>query len=305
MVLLLGDTSGLAEGITGAGSALGHALGQRNLLQKQEEQKREQFSNLASILEGTEVGPEATPIKSALVQALQQGVDPNALMQQFALLGKIGDKSPSVFQKKLQEKSADIVAGVIEEKGKVQSMRGTIDRLKDLSENLRGSGGLLKSIIGTQEATEFNALGLAAIEPVLKIFNPRGVIPQAKIEMLKGMFVPKASELFTRQQGKIQALERFADAAEKKQQEIEMLFDVYGDNIPPEVLLKYEQDSEALVDNFISSPQTEELTGLASETSELPQASKKNKGARYSDDEGNIWISTGTEWIKMGGSSGI
>lgn len=300
MVLLLGDTSGLAEGITGAGSALGQALGQR----KQEEKRREQFSSLASILEETEIAPENAPIKDALVQALTQGVDPSPLMQQFALLGKMGQREPSVFQKKLQEKSADIVAGVIEEKGKVQSMRGTIDRLKELSENLRGSGGLLKSLIGTQEATEFNALGLAAIEPVLKVFNPRGVIPQAKIEMLKGIFTPTASELFTKQQGKIQALERFADAAEKKQKEIETLFDIYGDNIPPEVLLKYEQDSEAVIDQFLSS-QSKDLSGLAFETEELPQASLENKGARYSDDQGNIWISTGSEWIKMGGADGL
>lgn len=90
------DLSGLSQGISTAGSALAQALGQRNLLQQQQERqeaeqiRQQQLQNQQSTILGNELsklGDSPSPIEvtKALSSALQQGV-PSDVVQKYGSL---------------------------------------------------------------------------------------------------------------------------------------------------------------------------------------------------------------------------
>ena len=117
--------------------------------------------------------------------------------------------------------------GGLEEGKQAQGSRANIDRLKELSKGLAGGTGVqgyAKALIGSADAAEFNERGLLALEPVLKVFNPRGVIPQRKIEMLRDQFAPKASDNRWTIDGKIKGLEALVEQAENHSQMIGKLY---------------------------------------------------------------------------------
>lgn len=101
MVLVLQDPSGLAQGITGAGSALGQALQTLGTRKYEKEQKQEEIKRLrnleeekrlrtqkgGTVLQGllSQLKPNASikDVQGIMAQAIKQGVDPS-IVQNFA-----------------------------------------------------------------------------------------------------------------------------------------------------------------------------------------------------------------------------
>lgn len=316
--------SALRQGITGAGSALGSALSsrfqQQALQQQQEAQRQRQQGTLNSILEwaqSVEPGQDIASSLGTLQTALQgQDIDPsmiqpfiqNIIQQAAAQRTAPAQQQPQTpFGKKLQETSGQFVSDVLLNVPKVAEGRKNIDRLRELSEGLKGVSGYAKALIGTEEAAEFNALGLTAIEPVLKILNPRGTLPQRKVEMIRDLYSPRATDNRWTIDGKLNALESFIEGGEKLGQSITSLYQMYGEDIPLDAILKYESMASDLIDTNLASRGAADVNKDGTPDIEVfkrPSAAiaKNNKGRILINQEtGEKLISNGTRWIKYKG----
>lgn len=125
---------------------------------------------------------------------------------------------PTEFEKEMQKKLAQEAIAAFDELPKIRAQTQNIARMRELAEGLKGATYAAKALspFGSQDIKEYEALSLGAIEPILKVFNPRGVIPQRKIEMLKDLFVPKASDSRNTMEGKTKALEAYVKVAEQR-----------------------------------------------------------------------------------------
>jgi len=192
------------------------------------------------------------------------------------------------------------IANTIKTSSQIDSAASDLDRLQELSQSLTGASGYAKSLLGTQEAAEFDALGLSTLSAPLKIFNPVGAIPVQKIKILEKKFSPKATDFQETIEGKLNALRRINDAARSKVTRLQDLSEKYGslDAIPDSELLKYSQESEKEIDNFIAQPVTGVSNSESTKTFEkLPAAKQYKSGTRIRDtDTGKTYVSDGSKW---------
>lgn len=310
----------LAQGIIGAGSALGNVLQYNNQMSNQmnmmDANRQRQANTLNAVLEwqqGIEPGTELQNL-GALQQALQgaeydpsmvQPILQNLIQQSSANRMKTPPQTP--FQKKMDEKRVDFMSETLFNAPHVADSRRSLERLKELSQGLKGIEGYAKAAYGSEDATEFNTLGLAAIEPVIKVFNPRGSIPQAKIEMIKKEFAPRASDNRWTIEGKLKGLENFTKNAEKLQETMKGLYELYGENIPMEAILNYEKMASGLLDRSLSEKGVADVNndGVPDrQVFDKPSAdmARQNKGKILINQKtGEKLISNGTRWVKYKG----
>lgn len=108
----------------------------------------------------------------------------------------------------------------------------TLNRLESLSEKTRGLQGYNPL---NPSVKEFNALGFAAIEPILKVFNPVGPIPVGKVKIIEERFAPQARDTYAQQQGKIRALRQLMKRSKNNQERIITLYDQFDGKIPNKI----------------------------------------------------------------------
>jgi hypothetical protein len=269
-------------------------------------------NTLSAILEWQQANPGSQDL-GALQSVLQgQDYDPSLLqpiLQENLKQAQINaTKKPelSPAAKKIEEKKGEFIAENLFSGGAIEESRGTINRLKELSQNIKGLGGYVQAALGSPDATEFNALGLAAIEPVLKVFNPRGALPQAKVDMVKTMYAPTASDNRMQIEGKIKGLESFLEKGEKLHQTITDLYSMYGADIPVEAITNYEKESMKLIDEEIANNKkaNKNIEGVQEQvvyeklTNEL---ARQNPGRIMVDPAtGKKVISNGNRFLKFG-----
>lgn len=202
----------------------------------------------------------------------------------------------SQFQKTVETESAKQYVKAKEEIPKLEANLVNLNRINELSQKMRGPGGLVKSISGlSSEASELNNLGLASIEPIIKIFNPVGAIPVAKINIIRDKFAAKAHEPFNKTQGKLSALRRFAQQALDRNEQKVALYEQYEGKIPKDIEKKFDKDSEKIVDQMIN---TDVNTGEQI-PADVPDA-KKLKGKIITNPEtGERLKSDGVSWSKI------
>ena len=94
--IILQDTSGLAEGIAGAGSALGSALGQRMQQKRQAEQQQQYGSILDKTLGGLPQDASPLQVTQALSQAVQQGVPVDVAQNYGTLYSTLQRSQPNM-----------------------------------------------------------------------------------------------------------------------------------------------------------------------------------------------------------------
>lgn len=210
-----------------------------------------------------------------------------------------GRKRPSIFGATMQKEAVNIVNNA----AKVFQLGDDIKRLRELAPNFEGPAGYAHNYFGSKGAAEFNALGLTIMEPVLKIFNPVGALPQQKIQLVKDSFAVKASDTMDQIEGKLNAAERFQKMAQEKANKISELVEEYGgfEEIPDSAWVKYQKDSEKEIDNIIKesrSNSSQSNSNVGSSVDKLP-AAKGMEGAEYQDDKGNVYRSNGVKWEKV------
>ena len=313
-------------GIAGAGTMLGNML-----FQKGQQDRAQQFSqsqqDRAQQLESERINRAQQQQKmqgTALGSLLEELSSAEDEQSRLAILGKYGDRvdpknvleiyrdiskrsaeertpRSNIVKSDLQKKVSSQVADTILESPKIFGSRRVLDRMRDLSKELQGPGGYAQALYGSSAATELNALGLTAIEPILKTFNPVGSIPVAKIEMIKNLFSPKATDLQSTLEGKFNAIDEFITRGEEKAEKFQSLYEEYGENIPIDKLLKYSKESEQDVDEIIKKANSKDgnKNGTPDELEtfeELPDP-KSFKGKVLEDeDTGKSYKSDGKKW---------
>lgn len=151
--------------------------------------------------------------------------------------------SGSGSQKSLNKGLAEEFSKVIKSIPGISQTASITNRLEILNNELAGAENTLKGYTteaGRAKMSELSSLGLAAVEPILKIFNPVGAIPIAKINLIKDQFAPDNFTTAAGNAGKIKALRFLSNRAKIKAQNYIDLLNKYGDieRIPYEEYLK-------------------------------------------------------------------
>ncbi len=145
----------------------------------------------------------------------------------------------------------DIYKTESEDLPRYKSAQQNIVRIKDLSKNLTGFSGYRKALFNTSEAAEFNTLGASLLEPVIKVFNPSGALPTAKLNWIKDQFQPRALELSSTIQGKISTMERLNSQAIQRAEDKINLFKNFNNNPPESEIMKFDQQSEKIINDIV------------------------------------------------------
>lgn len=157
------------------------------------------------------------------------------------------NKAKESFEKKIYEN----ILSTLEEAPRAKQQLKNLDRMSDLIYPLQGLFGYGKALVGSENAAEFNGLGVAALEAPIHALFGKGVIAREKFNALKQAFVPTASESRYKQRGKINALRAFNNEALRKVNHIQGLYDKYGLDIPLDEVFKFNKESQDLVDKAI------------------------------------------------------
>jgi hypothetical protein len=172
-----------------------------------------------------------------------------------------------------------------------------ISRMENLSKKLTGVTGYGKALIGSSDASEFDALGLASIEPVLKIFNPVGAIPTQKINLIKDKFSPKATDRQPIIEGKLRALKAFNEQALARAQERMSLIDQHKGNPPPQELEKFDQETETLADAMLDYNITQQAQEVNKTSfNSLPDPAQFKGKSMLNKETGQKVKSDGEKW---------
>lgn len=158
-------------------------------------------------------------------------------------------EKPSEFEKTLGREEAKKLVKLEEDIPKARDALANLDRIESLAKNeLSGPKGFIKAALGTEAATELQSIGLASIEPILKLFNPVGAIPTQKIQLIQKQFQPKPGELLTTTQGKINALRRMGQQALARAEQRANIIRQHKGKPPEKVLNEFDQQSAQLLD---------------------------------------------------------
>ena len=156
----------------------------------------------------------------------------------------------SPFEEAKQKRYAEIYSEAQDNLAKSSAVFSDLNRARSLAEDLRGLFGYGKALIGSETAAELDALGTTLIEPIIKIFNPVGAIPVAKINLIRDKHAPKATDRHVTILGKINAIERFNRNAQKRAQTWLNILNQYNGNPPPEALAVFTDEGEQMADEF-------------------------------------------------------
>ena len=212
-----------------------------------------------------------------------------------SLLTKTSKAPPvSQFQKTLQAEGAKKVVKLEDEIPKSKDALKNIDRVVELSEkHLRGLTGYAKSFFNTEAAAEVRNLSATNLDTVIKLFNPAGTLPTAKLNWIKDTFSVSPSDNISSIRGKTNVQKIIAEQALGRAQEKLKLLKRYEGNIPLEEDAKFDKDTENLLDVLQEQLEPKEKKDL----SELPPADKHEGKTIKDNNTGKMFISNGKEWV--------
>lgn len=207
-------------------------------------------------------------------------------------LTKNTDQKLSPFEKKVQEKNAEEWIDLNKQLPVYRDTEANLQHAEQLSKKM-GITGPLKGLVGTKDATELNAVTFPLIQPILKIFNPSGPVAVAKLKIIEGKYQIKATDFPWQVQGKIDALRRFNQQAERRAKERIKLIETYNGFPPPAAVEKFDQESETMVDAMLDY----NVDGQEVKMEGMP-APSKYKGQTLIAPDGQQVYSDGDRWFK-------
>lgn len=157
----------------------------------------------------------------------------------------------SEYEKTLQKEEAKKLIKLEDDIPKAKDSLANLDRIESLmTNNLSGIKGYAKAALNTEAAAEVSSLGLTAIEPILKLFNPVGAIPTQKIKLIQSQFQISPSDRLDTAKGKINALRRMGKQGVARAEARVKLIRESNGKPPEDALQKFDQESESLIDTI-------------------------------------------------------
>lgn len=314
------DQSGIAQGISQAGGALGQALQasgarqfdqQKTLQQQQFElqkiQSKQDFETLKTQTKqnafnsaydaSNEVGGITTQAgqQAFLKEFNRQGGDGLEALKHF----KMDSKSETTFDKKLGEFKAESVINYLKdgEEG-TNILKDNLDYLEANKKNVGRARGLATGEAFTNSAqfTEYRNRGNLALDGVIKVYNKSGALPQKKLEWIRKTFAISPWDTQEQIQGKINALRGLEKDGAAFSKSMGQLIEKYGPDIPNEEFVKIQQrlnDSVNISDEQVASPQKEQVVEKLSN-----KGYKKGNKATNSE-TGEEFVYNGKRWVKQ------
>jgi hypothetical protein len=262
---------------------------QEKEIKKQKELTNKKSPIFAKALKNEKLSPEEESILSPDEQLAIAKHHQALELQGLRNSGKTS--KPTAYE---NEKGKDLAKEQIElEKmiPKIQSTVQSLARIEELANKLRGPGGYINWAIGGAKSSELDALGLAAIEPILKVFNPVGAIPTQKIELIKDKFAPKSTDFHGKLTGKLNALKFYSNQALERAQKRLNLINQYQGNPPAEVLNSFDQESSQMLDALTGEQESKK------DFSNLPDPYKFSGKTMLNKKTGQKVKSDGQKWI--------
>ena len=152
----------------------------------------------------------------------------------------------SAFQKARGAAAGKEVEKIETEMPKYEDANINLNRISQLAEgSLSGGTGWVKGVINTGDAKELETLSAAGLDPIIRIFNPTGMVAQKKLEWINKTFGIKATERKDTIKGKVKARKQLNDQAIRRMQEHRNLLIKYDGNVPPDIEEEFKQETEA------------------------------------------------------------
>lgn len=186
--------------------------------------------------------------------------------------GKYSNKQlkekPDAFKDAVTKKMANEYLGIEDQILKTQSGLEDIGAARKKVTEARSITGWLGHKTGLGSAgTELETIGHTLLEPILKIFNPAGVLPQSKLEILRGIYTPRATDTEAVANAKLNGLERLYNRSLKILQTKKQLIENFGGYIPPDIEAKINKQidmelNEEIGEMKINNPEKPPLTSF-------------------------------------------
>lgn len=189
----------------------------------------------------------------------QRGFTPeqaDAYAKNPALLEKVhpkekvtGDKNKEKFEQTLATEAAKEVPKLEQTIAKSKDVLENIKTIEDLAKkNLSGVGGYLKAAFNTEAASQLKTLGATNLDTVIKLFNPAGTLPTAKLNWIRDTFSVSPWDNLSTIQGKLNTQKIISNQGAERSKERLRLLKKYNGNIPQEVDQQFDADTGSLLD---------------------------------------------------------
>lgn len=161
-------------------------------------------------------------------------------------LNKSYETKLSEFDKTRQKKGAEELSKIETEIPKIQDSLTNLDTIERVfKKELRGPTGYVKAAFNSKAAKEVENLSVSSLDTIIKMFNPAGTLPTAKLNWIRDTFAVKAGDLTSTMQGKVNAQRTLAKQALRRGQEKSRLLKQYQGLIPDEVENQFNQETLA------------------------------------------------------------
>jgi len=126
-----------------------------------------------------------------------------------------------------------------------------IDRIEDLaSKNLKGGKGYVKALFNTEAAAEAETLGATNLDTVIKLFNPAGTLPTAKLNWLKNTFAINPWDNLSTIKGKLNTQRTITKQGLERAKIRSQLLKKYYGNIPEDVSKEFDAETGRILDSL-------------------------------------------------------
>lgn len=205
------------------------------------------------------------------------------------LKASLKPEKKSKFDETVESKYAQEFVNSGEELARINAGMLNIQELENIGKDIQGLTGNLK--LGKK--AEFDSRAAAALEPIIKIYNPAGVISQPKLEWIDKNFKPSSSDTRWTTKGKIDGLRALYQNQAKRYQERMNLIQQYNGQPPPGVIESHDAETVRMNDDIIGykeseeeiiPPELEKVDG-----SKIKDAVKGPDGRRYKWKDGK-WV---------------
>lgn len=154
-----------------------------------------------------------------------------------------------------------------------------IDTIEKLAtENLSGLKGYVKAAFNTEAASQLQTLGATNLDTVIKLFNPAGTLPTAKLNWIRSTFSVSPWDNLSTIKGKLNTQKTITNQSIERANERKNLLKRYNGNIPENVAKDFDKETG------------DKLDALKNELS--PQIEKQ-----ASEQKIKVKAPDGTEWI--------
>lgn len=160
-----------------------------------------------------------------------------------------GKQGEDTFEKEVKKAAAKEIAPLEKEIAAYPDIESNLNEVQDYMEKyLKGPVGYGKALIGTEAATHVETLSATNLDKVIKLFNPVGSLPTAKLNWIKSAFAVNPKDTTSGAKGKIHTAKLIAKQGRDRAQKRLNLLKEYKGLIPKDVAEEFDKETIGILD---------------------------------------------------------